>query len=146
MRSGLMWCDEDEPSHDASVPDGLEGIEDPGETWVAHDDPARRLTSGAWLCDCRVCRHALEGVAARNPGLPIVITTSVDRIVVTAARAVEAWHAYGALEGLLLLPYDYICGVFVGAGLPASMDGEFWSLKGSWPSTGRPARDGAARA
>jgi hypothetical protein len=141
-----MWFnDDDEPfdlaqdSDQAAEPDDDLGYERP-DMWVAHDRPDRPLAYGAWLCDCSGCLRALETAATANPHLPIVLKTSADRIIVSASRAVREWHERGALEGLLLLSYDYIREVFVAEGPPRNWDGEFWSLHHSLSRKGRKPR------
>jgi hypothetical protein len=120
-----MLFDDDVPFDlsDESVDD-----DDRPDMWVAHDRPDRPLAFGAWLCDCGACLRSLEAAAAANPRLPTVFQTNTDRTVVLASRAVGEWHEQGALEGLLLLSYDYIREVFVGEAPPPRWNGEFWSL------------------
>jgi hypothetical protein len=134
-----MWLDDDQPFELAD--DGGQPA-DPGpdelyDMWVAHDWPDRPLAYGAWLCDCATCYRSLAVAAAANPRMPIVLKTSADRIVVSASRARREWQERGALEGLLLLSYDYIREVFVAEGPPPRWDGDFWSLTQSLSHRGR---------
>lgn len=145
-----MWFDDDEPFDPTQDSDQApEAGDEPGydrpDMWVAHDRPERALAYGAWLCDCSGCLRSLEVAGAANPRLPIVLKTSADRIVVSASRALREWHERGALEGLLLLSYDYIREVFVAEGPPLKWDGEFWSLHQSLSRKGRKPRQGARR-
>jgi hypothetical protein len=138
-----MWLDDEKPfdlafdlADDPDQPTDL-GPDELDDMWVAHDRPERPLAYGAWLCDCATCLRSLAAAAAVNPRLPIVLKTSADRIVVSASRALREWQERGALEGLLLLSYDYIREVFVGEDPPARWDGEFWSLNQSLSRRGR---------
>jgi hypothetical protein len=76
--------------------------------WIAHDDPERPLTFGAWLCDCAACAIALEASARRDPALRVVIKRSCGRDIVTPAdlltRGADAWCADAG---------DYVREVFV---------------------------------
>jgi hypothetical protein len=137
-----MWFDDDEPfdlTHDSDQAASV-GADDLEDMWIAHEHPDRPLAYGAWLCDCSGCLRSLEAAAGANPRLPIVLKTSADRIVVSASRALQEWRVSGALEGLLLLSYDYIREVFVGGAQPARWNGEFWSLHQSLSRRGRKAR------
>jgi hypothetical protein len=138
-----MWFDHDEPfdvgETEYDIEDDTE--DDLPDMWVAHDQPERPLAYGAWLCDCPTCRHSLEVAATADPGVVIVLKTSADRIVVSVARALREWRESGALEGLLLLSYDYIREVFVGECAPFGWDGEFWSLHQSTARLAKRGRD-----
>ena len=96
--------------------------------WVAHEEPERPLAYGAWLCDCKACRIALEVAAVHEPRLPIVLKTGSDRIVVTADYASEVWSAFGGLEPLCYVQRDYIREVFVASWWPAMPSERWWSL------------------
>jgi hypothetical protein len=139
-----MWLDDDVPfdlTQDSDeAAETYDPYDDPYDMWVAHDRPERPLAYGAWLCDCAGCLRSLEAAAAADPRLPIVLKTSADRIVVSASRALREWHERGALEGLLLLSYDYIREVYVADCPPARWDGEFWSLHQSLSRRGRKPR------
>jgi hypothetical protein len=137
-----MLFDDDVPFDPPDDPAGFGAGDDLDDMWVAHERPDQPLAYGAWLCDCGACLRSLEVAAAAHPRLPIVLKTSADRIVVSASRALREWQERGALEGLLLLSYDYIREVFVGDAPPPRWDGEFWSLHQSLSRKNRRARRG----
>lgn len=98
----------------------------PPDCWLAHEDP-RPLGWGAWLCDCDGCAAVLAEAARHDPRLPIVLKTELDRVVVTARRAVAVRRAHGSLDPLLWELDDHIREVFVGA-VHLPRDVTYWSL------------------
>ena len=102
-----LWADdvdEDDDSDDEELVD----------CWVAHDDPNRPFAFGMWLCDCAGCHRALRDQVARHQRTAMVLKTSRDHLVVTAARLLDA-SEQGGIDQLCRDPNDHVREIFVGA-------------------------------
>lgn len=108
-----------EPAHRFGSDDAFVGPDedddDLGDCWIAHDEPGRPFTFGMWLCDCASCLHALRGEVAARPDTAMVLETTTDRVVVTAAQLLDALER-NAPE-ILCRPGDDVREIFVASRL-----------------------------
>ena len=78
------------------------------DCWIAHNQPERPLTFGAWVCDCFVCDIAVHAAMVNTPELRLVVKRAMGRNAITPDEYLNG-GAQHSLEG----PDDYVREVFV---------------------------------
>ena len=86
---------------------------DDTDLWLAHEQPHRELTFGAWLCDCDLCFEVLRRSLIARPDLRLVLKSAMDRAVFRADTVLEIRDSGEPLESLLIEAGDWLREVFV---------------------------------
>lgn len=75
------------------------------DVWIAHEQPERPLTAGAWVCACKPCSYAIVATVATNPNLRFVVKGERGRKSLSASKVLglvagETLDAWASDNGL----------------------------------------------